>query len=264
MAAVTGKQYGVGMRRSVIYALNTSGTPNATDTNPYSGVQVVGAKSFTLTIPEVRKITHTGDDRALAVDYLPPTEAASGELTVAQDNLAVLAVLSATNVLTIGESKAVGLATSQQGSEPQVGLLMYQQSLDSAGARNYRWFLLPKATLYARPGGMNENAGEHMYTIAPAVVTAHLWGMAFSATTEGFVEAQILSGESTYKPNIIAWKATTSQTTFAFPADQVAADTAKVVLWANGAVTTASTIATNLISITAPGNNVRVVAFYEY
>lgn len=266
MAATSGKQYGVGMRYATLFVLNSNGSPAATGTTPYSGVQIVGAKVFDLTIPDPRKISHTGDDRVLQVDYLPPTDAISGELTAAQDDAAVYAALSGTAVATVGESTVVGLGTSQQGSEPQVGLLMYQQSLDETGTRNYRWYLLPKATLYSHPQGMNENPSEQKFTISPAVVTKHLWETAFSVATDGFTESQALKGQSRYKPSIISWLASTATTSFSLPTAVPAADTAKMTVWVNGvAQTSGVTKATDSVQFsTAPGNAARVVCFYEH
>lgn len=265
MTTVTGKQYAVGARRAIIFELNSSGSPNVTNTTPYSGIQMVGAKSIELTIPEAQKKTHVGDDRALQVDYLPATEGISGKLTVSQDDQAIYAILTSTNRVTVGEATLVGLNTSKQGSEPQVGLLTFQQSLDASGTRNWRWFLMPKVTLYPHPAGMNENVAVHEYTISPAVVTAHLWETAFNASTEGFTEAQGLIGQSRYMPSVVAWLAATATTEFALPAAEPGADTAKMSVWVDGAADTAWTKATTQISTsTAPGNNKRVVCFYEH
>lgn len=265
MTAVSGKQYGVGARRAIIFELNSSGSPNVTNTTPYSGVQMVGAKSIELTIPEAQKKTHVGDDRALQIDYLPATEGISGKLIVSQEDQAVYAILTSTSRITVGEATMVGLNTSEQGNEPQVGLLTFQQSLDATGTRNWRWFLFPKVTMYPHPSSMGENVNTHEYTISPAVVTAHLWETAFAAGTEGFTEAQGLIGQSRYMPSVVSWLAATATTQFALPSAEACADTAKMAVWVDGVADTAWTKATTQISTaTAPGNNKRVVCFYEH
>jgi hypothetical protein len=262
---VSGRQYGVGARRAIVYALNLSGTPAATDTTPYSGVQVVGAKAVELTIPDARKITHVGDDNPLQVDFLPPTEAISGTMDVAEEDQAVYALLTGTKSLTLGESKVIGIATSMAGFEPQLGMLIFQQSLSAAGVRNWRWFLMPKTIVYPHPSGMNDNPAVHKFQIAPAVVTAHLWGTAFAAATEGYTRAQGLIGQSRYMPSVVAWLASTADTAFALPALEPAADTAKMLVWVDGVGDTGWTKATTQISTaTAPGNTKRVVCFYEH
>jgi len=265
MAATSGKQYGVGARKAVIFALNASGTPAATDTSPYTGVQMVGVKTVDITIPDPQKKTHLGDDRALQIDYLPATEGISGTLTLAQDDHVAYALLTSTNRITVGESTAVGINTSEQGNEPQVGLLTFQQSLDANGVRNWRWFLMPKVILYPKPSGMSENVAVHTYTISPAVVTAHLWGTTFTSTAEGFTEAQGLIGMSRYMPSVCAWLATTSATTFAFPSGVPAAATTNISVFVDGVADTAWTpTTTNITTSTAPGNTKRVVVFYEH
>lgn len=266
MTASSGKQLGVGLRHAVIFELNSSGSPAATDTTAYEGNQIVGAQAYDLTIPDPRKITHVGDDRPLQVDYLPPNEAMSAELRAARDDFDVLAILSSTSQVTVGEAKVVGLATDQQGSEPQVGLLCYQQALDDSGQRSWRWYLLPKATVYVHPKGMDENASEHRYMVSPAVVSAHMWETAFASGTEGFTQAQMLLGMSEYKPKIVAFLASTADTTFTLPSSYPAAATGKMVVWVDGTEQTSGvTKATDSIEFTtAPGNNKRVVVFYEH
>lgn len=264
MSAVSGKLLPVGMRHATIFELNTSGSPAATNTTAYEGLTMVGARSFDLTIPDARKITHVGDDRPLAVDFLPPTEAVSGELRAARNDYDVYAMLTGTEVLTVGEAKAIGIGTSAQGFEPQVGLLLYQQALDDAGARHWRSFLIPKATIYPHPNGMNDNPSENRFIISPAVVTSHLWEKAFASTTDGFSDAQVLEFMTKYKPKIVAFLAATASTTFTLPSSYPAADTAKVAIWVDGVAATGWTVATNQVATgTAPGNNKRVVVFYE-
>lgn len=266
MTATTGKQYGLGFRYAVLFALNSSGSPAATDTTAYEGVQAVGAKTFNLNIPDPQKFTHVGDDSALQVDYLPSTEAVSADLTVAQDNNDVYALVTNTNEVTIGEKTIVGIGTSQQGSESQVTLLAYQQSLDENGVRNYRWFLIPKATLYPKPGGLGPNPAEHGYTVSPTVVSAYPWETAFASGTEGFITTQILKGQAVYKPKLVAWLSATATTEFDLPSDTLCADTGKMNIWVDGVEQTEDiTKATDSVQFTtAPGNAKRVVCFYEH
>jgi hypothetical protein len=254
----------VGMRYAVLFALNASGSPAATNTTAYEGLQIVGARAFDLTIPDSRKITHVGDDRPLAVDYLPPTEGVSAELRVARNDYDVYAALTGTTVITVGESKAIGISTSKQGFEPQVGLMLFQQALDDDGTRHWRSFILPKATVYPHPNGMNDNPSEHRFLVSPAVVEKHLWEKAFAAATEGYTDAQLLEFMTRYKPKIVAFVTATATTSLSLPASYPAADTAKVAIWVDGVAQTAWTVATDAISTgTAPGNNKRVVVFYE-
>lgn len=269
MSTATGKNFAVGARRVIFFALNANGSPAATDTTPYNGVQMVGVQDVNLTIPAPQKITHLGDDRPLAIDYLPAKDAVSGDMTLSEEDQAVYAVMTATNEITVGETSMVGLKTSQQGLEPQVGLLTIQQALDNNGVRNWRWFLMPKAILYPAPGSQNDKGAIHKWTISPAIVTAHLWETAFNASTEGFVSAQGLIGQSAYIPNLAAWLAATATTTFPMPTAEPAINTTKMVVTINGAVPgtavgTVTKATTQIVFQTAPGNLARVVCFYEH
>lgn len=264
---VSGRQYGVGTRRAIFYALNATGSPAATNTTPYSGVQLVGAKALDITIPDARKITHTGDDSPLQVDFLPPTEAVSGTMDVAEEDMAVYALLTGTNAITIGESKAIGIATSKQGFETQVGLLVFQQSLSAVGIRNWRWMLFPKAIIYPHPSGFNDNPAVHKFQIAPAVVAAHLWETVFSAATtgEGYIRSQGLIGQSRYMPSVVAWVPGATDTAFLLPTSEPIVDIAKAAVYVNGVADTAWTITNTQIATTsAPGTGKRVVCFYEH
>jgi len=199
------------------------------------------------------------------VDYLPALDAVSGELRAARLDTDVYALLTGTKEITIGESKFIGVGHDLQGSEPQVGLLCYQQALNDSGARVWRAIMIPKATIYAHPQGMNESPAVSRFLVSPAVVTKWLWETAFSAATEGFSEAQALIGMHAYKPKLIAFVAATATTTFTLPTDAPCADTAKLNVWVDGTAQTADiTKATTQVQFTtAPGNNKRVVMFYE-
>ena len=265
MAAVSGKLVPVGLRRATIFELNATGSPLAVSTTAYEGYTIVGAQAFDLNIPDARKITHPGDDRVLQVDYLPALDAVSGELRAARADFDVYAILTGTKVVTVGESKYVGVGHSKQGSEPQVGLLCYQQALDDAGARHWRALMIPRATIYPHQNGMNESPSVNRFIVSPAVVTKWLWETAFADATEGYTEAQALVGMHKYKPKLIAFVAATATTSFVLPADAVCADTAKMNVWVDGVAVAAdiTKLTTALQFTTAPGNTKRVVIFYE-
>lgn len=267
--ATTGKQYGVGLRHAVIFALNSSNLPNASGTTAYEGLEVIGPKAWTITNPEPRKITHVGNDRPLAIDYLPPTEAASAELRVAAGDLPSMAVFQNVNTFTVGNATLMAWNTDQQGSEVDVGLLLFQQSLDSASkARRYRFHVVPAGRVYPAPANMDENAAEFTYTVAPNPKTTHLWGTALTSGTEGATEGSIHEGMSTYKPNIVAFKGDASTVAFDLPTDKPAQATDNIVVWVDGVLkvlTTDYTVTTTTITfVSAPASGAIVVVFYEH
>lgn len=272
MAVTTGKQFGVGMRRAVVFQLNASGLPDASGTTAYEGVEVVGPKAWTLNNPEPRKITHVGNDRPLAIDYLPPNEAMSAELRVAANDIPLQSILAGVTNFNVGEASMMAWNTEQQGSEPDVGLLLFQQSLDTATKlRNYRFHIIPSGRAYPAPANMDENAAEHTYMVAPNPTTKHLWGAALASGTEGATEAAAVEGMSKGRPNIVAFKGDASETAFLFPtAKQAIATVAdKVEVWVDGVLQTGGgvdyTAATTGVTFgSPPADGAIIVAFYEY
>lgn len=266
MSATTGKQLSVGLRHAVIFELDTNGYPAATGTSAYEGFNVVGPKTYTLTIPDVRKITHTGADRALALDFLPSLEAMSAELQVANQDLPLNAVLTGVHTFVTGEATMMPWNTDQQGYEPTVALMLYQQTLETTSKlRNWRFHIIPRARIVPSPDGMNENAGVSKYSIAPSPSTTHLWGTALTSGSEGAGEASFIEGQSEARPIIVSFKGNNSTTAFLFPADKPATTVAKIKVWQAGVVKVPSPLTVTGFTLTpAPGTGVMVVAYYEY
>lgn len=266
MTATTGKQLAVGLRHATIFKLDTNGYPAATGSSAYEGFELIGPKTYNLTIPDSRKITHTGSDRALALDYLPPLEAMSAELQVASQDLEVAAYLTGVKTFTIGEATAMPWMTDQQGFEPQVSLLLFQQSLEtSSKLRNWRFHMIPRARIIPSPDGMNENAGMQKFAIAPSPSTKHIWGTTMAAGTEGAVEAAVVEGAAEGRPNIVSFKGDNTTTAFLLPTDKPATSVAKVKCWVDGVLTVPSPLTVTTITISpAPASGAMIVVFYEY
>ena len=270
MANASGKQLAVGLRRAVLFALDANGYPAAPGTTVYEGIEIVGPKAFALTIPEARKISHTGNDRVLALDYLPPLEGVSGELRVASNDIVAKALVTAVNTFLIAESNLMAWGTDKQGSEVDLGMLLFQQSLDtSTKSRRWKFYLMPKARVIPAPASMDENAAEDLYRVAPNPTTKHLWGTALVSGTEGATEMALAEGMSEGKPNIVAFKGDGAATAFALPTDKPATATAKMKVWKNGTVQTvgsglATLTVTTATFTAAPASGDMVVIFYEY
>lgn len=271
MSTTSGTRSGVGLRGVWVYALNASGYPNATSTSVYEGLQLTGARVLNLDDPEPRQIVHYGDDNVFALDSLSPTDAVTGELKVSKVNDTIDALFTGQASFTVGEAKLFGIGTNKRGSEAQVGMLVYRQSLDTDpdsstfGARRWELRILPRVRVVPIAGNFDDNAEEVSYKLFPALVTKHLWGASFSESTEGFVRAQVLRGMTEYPPRIVAWQGDGSTTTFNFPSDAQAATTDKIVVWVDGTEqTTGITKAvTGLTFTSAPSSGAMIVAFYE-
>lgn len=269
MANTSGNQFAVGVRRAVVFQLDADGFPLASGTSAYEGSEVVGPKAFSLSIAESRKISHVGNDRVLAIDYLPPTEGDSGELRVASSDIVLKSILNNTNAFQIGEATAMGWGTDQRGNEVDAGLLLFQQSLDAASrSRRWKFYIVPKARIIPSPSNMDENPAEDKYTIGPNPTTYHLWGATMTLGSEGFTESAIIEGMSEGRPNIVAFKGDNSTVEFIFPASKPATATGKVAVWLDGVRQNDPgdvTITTSKITFgTPPGTGTIVVVYYEY
>jgi hypothetical protein len=269
MAAPNTTRSGVGFRHCTIFALNTSGLPNAPAATVYEGLVIGGVKRLTINDPEPQQISHMGDDRVFALDSLPPTEALTGELVVGKISDAIDAAITGQLSFTVGEAKLFGIGTDKRGFEQQIGMLVYRQTLDTTpGAqqlRRWEFRIFPVLLAIPREGSMDEKAEERMYTLRPQIATKHLWGTAFAVGTEGFTESQMLRGVSEYKPKIVAFKGDGAEDEFLFPATAQAVSTGKIVVWNNGVeVTSGLTKAvTGLTFTAAPATGNIIVALYE-
>jgi len=271
MTATSGKQLAVGLRFGVIYTLNSDGTPTGDDvthTNATDGTEFAGPKVFTLNVPEPRKITHIGEDRVLAVDYLPPSDGMDGELSVSPSELDIVALLGGLTVATVGEGVLAALASSQQGFEPQVGLMLYQQSLDvTLGTRRWRSFWFPSCRCIYMPAGMGQDTQDIRYKIAPAVTTKLPWGTALNDTDNGCLTMQGVEMMSEGRPNMAAWRGNGAEDTFLMPTDKPATSTAKMAIYADGVLQAAqlsSTAVDSFAFTVAPADDVIITCLYEY
>lgn len=273
MSAPTGIRSGVGFRNAVIFPLTTTGLPEpgAASATAYEGILVSGAKVLTINEPEPRRITHIGDDTVLTLDFLPPTEAATAELHTGKTNDPLDAAVSGVKAFTVGEMSMLGVATDQRGYEPQVGLIGYRQAQDTDpasatyGLRAWDFRIMPKAWLYTRDNGYNDQPEDRVYSVTPAYCSAHLWGTAFSAGTEGMLRSQMLRGVSFGKPKMVAWKTDGTITAFNLPTAHPATATTKMTVWLDGALVSAG-ITKTVSAVTyavAPATGKVLVCFYE-
>lgn len=280
MAVTTSKAAGAGFRHVRVYSLDTNGLGVVPDTydadTAYDGIHLEMAKALSLTVPDPQNIAHTGDDRVMQVDLLPPTEAVTGELRTGHTNLAADALLSNVKVAALADMVVTGYGTDQQGKEPVVLILGYRQAVvtDPAradkGSRCWIWTLLPKALVYAKAGPQEEGgADENSYTVQPTVVSAYPWLIAFTCATEGFLETQMLRGVSQYRPHLAYWEGDAAETAFDFTLTPAAITKVKVFHWValTGVVTDVTltvTITTTEITFgAAPAAGDIVIAFYE-
>lgn len=270
MAAPSGKQYGSGLRHVRVLALDANGYVGATNETVYEGYQAVGGKAFEYTIPDIRRIAHVGDDQLLAQTFLPRIEPSSGLIRLSRNDYEVYAVLTGTKVRTLGEAKSIAYGTSAQGSEPDVGIMMIQRSLDAvANVSKWRCYMLPSARGTMNPASLNENANEYVFNIVPAIGPRHLFGAPFTLADDGFITAEVTEYQTDNFPLVVGWKSAAGVTVeFNFHVDHPAVATAKIhAVTKNGVLqtlTTDYTVAVDGITFNvAPSTGDVIACFYE-
>lgn len=264
----SGKMLSQGARNARLFALDaTYGTPKATTTAYYEGLEVETIKGFDLNAVEPRKFTHVGQDRPLGIDYLPANEAMDGVISVGGDEFDVTAAASGVAVATIGEAKGIHIGTNHLGEEPSVGLMVYQKAIDKdLGITRWRTFLSSAAKMFFLPSGMTENSTEHKYKVAPGISKQNLWGTALTEVDDGCLSAQGLFLMTEGKPELLAFIADGTEDEYVFPTDKPALSTGKIVVWKNGVLISAGiTKTTTKVTFTSvPTLNDRIVVFYEW
>lgn len=270
MTAPSGNQLAVGARSGYLFELDANGFPAAPSTAVYEGLEIKGLKASDLNVPNPRVITHAGNDRVLANDFLPSLEPITGEIRAANLGMALNAKVTNVNTFNVGDMTFMPWGTDQQGSEIDVALVVFQQSLDtSLKLRRYRTIIAPKIRAVPLASGMNENPNEQRYSIVSNPTGKHLWGTTIVNATEGATEAAFIEGMATYRPKVVAWKADGTEDEYLFPTDKPARDytTPKIAVWDNGTLVAGGDMtltATKVTFDTPPTTGHIIVALYEY
>lgn len=273
MANTSGKQYSVGLRSGRVYELDARGIIAASSTTVYEGIQLPSVKALELTIPDIRRIAHVGDDRINAQDTLPRIEPSSGVLRVGRNDHDIYALITGTKAFVTGEASGIGYATDKQGTEIDLAMLTFQQSLDAvAKTRRYRSYMFPVIRAVPVPGGMDENPAEYTFNLVPQVATKTMWGLPYDESDRGFLESEFEEYMTESYPHVVAWKGDNNVTKFTFHADRPAVSTDKIHgVWIVDALGTYSVVdatvslAVDGVTPTAkPDTGDIVLCFYEY
>ena len=266
MTAPTERTLNTGLRYACVFELNTDNTPKATGVTAYEGLQFQGSTAYDLNIPDARKLTGLGEDGITQVVFLPPTDGADGKLNTEGADPTLAALLDGTKIATLGEISLVGMATDQQGFEPQVGLMLYQLATGLVTGKQY-WHthFLPVAKAIRKGGGMGPDKSVTVYQIAPNRVSKHLWGVAFTKAIEGYLSTQIVEAWSNYPLRIAAFVADGTAVDFSFPVNSPAVSTAGIKVFENDVevITGITKTTTKVTYTTAPTATHRIVILRE-
>lgn len=268
----SGSMLSVGAKLGYIFELNAAGYPAAPDDlSCYEGIELAGIKGFELSSPNARLVTHMGNDRVLAVDFLPTTEPVSGEIRVAPSLQGVNASLTNNKQFTVGEMSLLAWSTENQGSEEDISLLIFQQALDKdTKLRAWRGLTVARARAIPVLAPMNDNPSEFRYQVIASPSTKHIWGTALATGTEGATEAAAIETMTGNKPKIVAWQADGSEDNFVYPASKMPISDAKTVVWLNGVLQTSGggdytwDVVTGITFDTPPNDHDIIVSWYEY
>lgn len=253
----------VGFRFGTVYELNANGRPKATSpTVSYVGMEFYGPKAYNLTIPNPRQIVHTGKDTILVQDQLPSLEATTAEILVSIVQFDMDALLSAVKKFTVGQFKMILRNTDRQGSEPVVGLLLYQQAKDpDSGLRMWHYHIIPSTQAIPIPSQWNDTPQDHRYSLSPSRIAKHLWGVTLTLDEEGATQAGIFDGNGDHKPFLDNYLGNGSQETFPLTYDSF--DTSYAV-FVNGVENTTAIKTVSEVDFDGypPANNADIQIFY--
>ena len=207
---------GYGVRKGFIYELDVFGHPAAPDTSPYVGMNVYGIRGFNLTDPPARIISHFDGDKVSQQQTFPPTDASSGSITIDGSDLDLHALVGAVKKTTVSGIELLPSMTDKRGSEPLVGILVYQAAKDSAGNIGWHTRIVPRTTAIKQDGAMGENNYETIYNLAPSASDAQLWGRLFTNTDDGTEHAGWVEAFSPNPAIVTSFKADGVEDTFPF------------------------------------------------
>ena len=258
--------FALGQRFACAFTLDpATGLIKPTSTAVYEGLELTGNKSLALTVPTPREFTHMGQDRPLAIDFLPANQAISGDFSASAEDLDAQAMFGGIKKVTVGQAVGTPLGHSNSGNEPQVGLFFYQmaEAFDT-GQRRWRTVIFPTCKSIYLSSGMGEQTEDVKYRIAPNISKYHLWGAPYDFATEGVKSAQAEQLFSVGIPHLVAWLADGTATAFDLNTDHPARDGATGVLWINGTIdSTAAWTTTDVTPTTKPSDKDVLIGWYE-
>jgi hypothetical protein len=239
-----------GTRKGIVYELDQYGLPLGTyeldaydvlqpTTDPYTGIEIYGIRSFDLTSPQPRIIPHFDGDKVGVTQVFPSLDAASGTIVVDGSDLNLESVLANVKKRTVSGMELMSSLSDQQGNEPNVGLLVYQAAKKNNGVQGWHFRFIQSTSMVPVIGPFGDSNYETRYALAPSAVTLLPWGEPFNLDDDGTESAGVVKGFApTYPPRITTWIADGVEDTFAFDTAQQPPDTTYTVYQAVAGVVT--------------------------
>lgn len=254
---------------STAFPLNSDGSLQAPDSDPYEGLEVDGARTFDLTPAEGSYLVNVGNGRLRDTIYRAPREASRAELRVGYAQLDVIAALSGVQTYQVAEAIGIGRLTNLQGSEPDVALHLMQSGHDENGLTRYLNYIIPKGKCIPIDSPFNDNPLEVRYTVTISNSRKEVWGETYTLARHHFTETGYLTFITTSRGKIAAWLADGYLDTFLLPTAKPATAVEKLSVWNwnDGTEYTGAGISKSLTQFTVgapPETDDIIVAFYEY
>lgn len=219
MTAPAKSLFVAGLNAGRFYALSGD-YPAATNMTAYDGMAIGGPVSLELTFGDPTIVVHPGNNIILQQDSFPTADPTTGVLTVSRMDYDTLAFLNNIKVSTIGDMNMIGWGTDQQGNEPTIAGLFYQQGKLTNGNRGWHTYIVPRMVAIPKPVSMvNREAAQLTYNLNLQYGTQHITGVDFTVATDGYTSAQVVDIESNHRVHIAAFKSVTNDTVFALDTD---------------------------------------------
>ena len=264
----TEKFWGVDSFLAFAFPLNADGSIQAVDTTVYEGLEIDGTRDFNLAPAAGSVVANIGNGRLRDTIYRAPREASTAELLIGYTSPAVKAALSNVNTYTIGEIRAIGRLTNQQGSEPDVALLVMQRGHNEDGLTRFKTYLIPKSRVIPRDSPLTDAASVETYQVTLSNTKKQIGGVPFSVATHGFTDATYEELISENPVKVVGWVADGAEDTFALPTSKpaVSVDKFSIFNFTTGAVVTSGITkqVTDVAFDYPPAADTVLVAIYEH
>lgn len=167
----------------------------------WPGLQLSGAATLTLNIPDPERVDARGDDQVYHTFHMPPTEGVTAELVCTKrDQVAIALMTSTVQWGTATLYEGVAMATDKQGLEPNMVMWAQRKGIDSdpasAGYGTEVWEVVEISCCKmspAHPSAEQSSVGEMRYAITIDKVGTRITGQGYTEVLHGCTLAAIFA-----------------------------------------------------------------------
>ncbi len=256
------------------YAYGTSGSGMANGADSSAG-RLKGLQSFNIAVPEAPRVNIPGDNGVVTQFQLQPQELPSGTATFGVFNQTFNTVAGGTQIEAIGDYD-MSQGIPQCWSFARLGMIINSPALiqDAGAVDTQGWQVTILNNLTVVPSDsintQTATAGTFPYTISTKRASNHLWGVAYSAVTNGTTSAVYDTFSSPYPVTMHTFIGDGSDVTVVLSETPSGANGSAVKVWKDGTLlsyTTDYTVNTSTKTVTfgtAPTASSKVVILYQH